>query len=352
MIPIAVDAMGGDQAPEAIVRAAAELSLSSPHLQVLLVGEGNLLTDQLRRLRHDPERIVVHHASQRVEMHEKPSEALAAKPDASILVAARLVRQGEAAALVSAGHTGASVLACSRHWKRIPGVRRAALAAVYPTEIRRGEKQDPFSLILDVGATIEATAEDLVAFALLGSAYASRVSRNPRPRVALLSNGAEAGKGPREVVGAFELLRAHPQLNFIGNVEGIDIPRGTADVVVCSGFLGNVVLKMLEGISETVMELARYAYKQRLLWRLALLLLSGGIKRLKEVTDWEQYGGAPILGFDRLFIKAHGRSGPHAVANAIKVAAKASQGNWVSEVQEGLRAFGLGAAEEAQETGS
>ena len=341
MLPIAVDAMGGDHAPDEVLKGAAELSLASQRIEMLLIGDGDLITERLRKLRHDPERIAVHHASQRVEMSEKPAEALREKPDASILVAARLVREGQASALVSAGHTGASVLACARHWQRIPGVRRAALAAVYPTEIRHGEKQDPFSLILDVGATIDASAEDLVAFALLGSAYAARVSKNPKPRVALLSNGAEAGKGPPEVARAHELLRTHAAVNFIGNVEGVDIPRGTADVVVCSGFLGNVVLKMLEGVSETVMELARYAYKERFLWRLGLLLLSGGIKRLKEVTDWEQYGGAPILGFDKLFIKAHGRSKARAIGNAIKVAHKASQGNWTGEIADGLRAFGI-----------
>ena len=327
MLPIAIDAMGGDHAPDEVLRGAAELSLSNQRIAMLLIGDGDLITERLRKLRHDPERIAVHHASQRIEMSEKPADALREKPDASILVAARLVREGQAAALVSAGHTGASVLACARHWQRIPGVRRAALAAVYPTEIRHGEKQDPFSLILDVGATIDATAEDLVAFALLGSAYAARVSRNPKPRVALLSNGAEAGKGPPEVARANELLRSQAAVNFIGNVEGVDIPRGTADVVVCSGFLGNVVLKMLEGVSETVVRLARYAHKERLAWRLGLVALSSAIDQLKSITDWQQYGGAPLLGFTHPFIKAHGRSNARAVGNAIKVAHKSLAGN-------------------------
>jgi len=215
------------------------------------------------------------------------------------------------------------VLACARHFRLIPGIRRAALAAVYPTEMRRGEKDDPFSLILDVGATLDVNADDLVAFALMGAAYAARISRNPRPRVALLSNGTEAGKGPKEIVAAHQMLLEHTGINFIGNVEGVDIPRGTADVVVCSGFVGNVVIKMLEGVSETVMGLARYAYKEKLLWRAALGMLSGGIGRLKEITDWQEYGGAPLLGFEQLFIKAHGRSGAQAIENAIKVAAKA-----------------------------
>jgi glycerol-3-phosphate acyltransferase PlsX len=269
-------------------------------------------------------------------MADKPKEALAAKPDASILVAAGLVAEGKADALVSAGNTGASVLACARLFPLIRGVRRAALAAVYPTEIRHGEKKDPFSLLLDVGATLDCTAQDLVAFAVMGSAYAARISRNPRPRVALLSNGTEAGKGPREVAEAHQVLLEHPGLNFIGNVEGVDIPRGTADVVVCSGYVGNVVLKMLEGVQATVLSLARYAYKESLLWRAALLMLSGGIKRLKAVTDWQEYGGAPLLGFGKLFIKAHGRSGERAMANAIKVAAKAVQSGLLPEIEKNM----------------
>ena len=315
--------MGGDHAPDEIVQGAAEASLALTSAEIILVGDASVLGRLLPRMRHDGARVRVHHAGSHVEMDEKPSEALAAKPDASILVAAQLVANGEGDALVSAGNTGAAVLACARSWPLLDGVRRAALAAVYPTELRRGEKDDPFSLILDVGATIEATAEDLVTFAVMGSAYAKLMSVNRRPRVALLSNGSEANKGTREVIAAHAALVETTELNFIGNVEGLDIPRGVADVIVTSGFVGNVVLKMLEGVSETVMELAKYAYKEKLLWRAGLAMLSGGIDRIKAVTDWEQYGGAPILGFDRLFIKAHGKSKSRAIGNAGKVAAKA-----------------------------
>jgi glycerol-3-phosphate acyltransferase PlsX len=339
MVTIAVDAMGGDFAPEEVVRGVAALSLEAPYLQTLLVGDADQIASLLVKLRHDPERIELHHAGQRVMMHEKAAEALEEKPDASIAVAARLVAEGAASALVSAGNTGASLLACARSWNRLEGVRRAALAAVYPTEVRRGEKDDPFSLILDVGATLDVTAEDLVTFAIMGAAYAARVSRNRRPRVALLSNGSEAGKGPPEIVEAHRLLKEVPELQFVGNIEGLDIPRGVADVVVCSGFVGNVVLKMLEGVSETIMRLAGYAYKERLVWRAGLMMLSGGIKRLKQVTDWEQYGGAPVLGFDKIFIKAHGHSKARAISNACKVAAKAAQSQLGREIETALGVF-------------
>jgi phosphate acyltransferase len=336
---IVVDAMGGDHAPHEVVAGTALAVAGRADLQVVLVGDEPRIRPLLEAAALAAEaraRIEVHHSSAQVTMAEKPQEALASKPDASIFVAARLVAAGHGEALVSAGNTGASVLACAKSFQLIPRVRRAALASVYPTEIRRGEKDDPFSLLLDVGATLDATAEDLVSFALMGAAYAARISKNPRPRVALLSNGAEAGKGPREVVAAHQRLLAlaekDARFNFIGNVEGVDIPRGTADVVICAGYVGNVVLKMLEGVSETVLRLARYAYKKKLVWRAALAMLSGGIHRLKAITDWQEYGGAPLLGFDHLFIKAHGRSGSRAFANAIKVAHKAVSSKLVEDI--------------------
>ncbi|MGE0870904.1 MAG: phosphate acyltransferase PlsX [Kofleriaceae bacterium] len=329
---IVVDAMGGDHAPDEIVQGAAEASLALTASEIVLVGDAAILGDLLPRMRHDGARVRVHHAPSKIEMDESPAEALAAKPDASIVVAAELVARGEADALVSAGNTGAAVLACARRWKLLPGVRRAALAAVYPTELHRGEKDDPFSLLLDVGATIDATAQDLVAFAIMGSAYARLISKNRRPRVALLSNGTEANKGPSDVVAAHAALVQTTGLNFIGNIEGLDIPRGVADVVVTSGFVGNVVLKMLEGVSDTVVRLARYAHKERLAWRLGLIALSSAVDQLKAITDWQQYGGAPLLGFTTPFIKAHGRSSAQAITNAIKVAHKALDGNLCANI--------------------
>ncbi|MFY0530094.1 phosphate acyltransferase PlsX [Archangium gephyra] len=336
LITIAFDVMGSDHGPAEVVRGAAQLSLESPHIHTLLVGDRALIDDALAETKHSGERISVQHASEFIGMDEKPGEALVRKPDASVSVAARLVAEGEADALVSAGNTGACVLSCARHFQLLPGVRRAALAAVYPTRDRHGQKADPFSLILDVGATVEATAEDLVTFAVMGAAYARIISRNENPKVALLSNGTEANKGPRQVVEAHAALSAMQGLQFIGNVEGVDIPKGTADVVVTDGFVGNVCLKMLEGVHDTVVELAQYAYKESLRWRAGLAMLSGGIQRIKDITDWEQYGGAPVLGFDRIFIKAHGRSKARAIANAGKVAAKAVAHDLGKAIQQGL----------------
>jgi glycerol-3-phosphate acyltransferase PlsX len=332
MRTIALDAMGGDHGPAAAVQAAGLVSMGRGP-SVLLVGDERRISTELGRVRHDPARIGVHHAPDAVGMDESPKAAIR-RPGCSIRVAAELVAEGQADALVSAGNTGASILACAKAWKKLPGVPRTALAAVFPTERRRGEKDDPFSLILDVGATLHVDARSLVAFAHMGSAYAARISRNRAPRVALLSNGHEPNKGLPEIVEAHRILSKADGLNFIGNIEGVDLPRGTADVVVTGGFVGNVVLKMIEGISETVVDIARYAYGSRLTWRLGLMMLESGVKQLKEVTDWRQYGGAPILGFDHLFIKAHGRSGAQAIANAIKVANKAVDQGLVEAIRE------------------
>lgn len=335
-VTVAFDVMGSDHGPREVVAGAAQLTLQAQNLHAILVGDRALIDEALSQVRHSGERVSVHHASGFVAMHEKPGPALDTRPDASVLAAARLVRDGEADAVVSAGNTGAGVLACARTFTLIPGVRRAALATVYPTAMQRGDKNDPFSLILDVGATVDAKADDLVAFAVMGAAYARIISRNPSPSVALLSNGTEPTKGPPAVVEAHQKLAALSSLRFIGNIEGVDIPKGTADVVVCDGFVGNVCLKMLEGVSETVVELARYAQKESVLWRVGLAMLSGGIRQLKDVTDWQQYGGAPILGFSHPFIKAHGRSRAKAIANAGKVAARAVAAGLTQSIQHAL----------------
>ena len=256
-------------------------------------------------------------------------------PDASILTAARVVAAGEADALVSAGHTGAAILAAAQTFERLPGIRRAALASVYPTEQRHGPRQDPFALMLDVGATLTATAEDLVGFAVMGAAYSSVISEIEAPRVALLSNGTEPSKGTAAIVEAHQRL-ARSHLNFAGNIEGLDIPRGTVDVVACDGFLGNVVLKMLEGVGEVFADLARQASDRKIQWRIGLSMLSSGIRRIRRLTDWKSYGGAPLLGMDHVVIKAHGRSEARAIRNAIKVAAKAVDGDLIHRIRTGL----------------
>lgn len=336
MTRIALDVYGSDLGLAATVAGAAAVSLREGAPRVTLVGDAAAVTTELARHPHAAAQIEVVHAPTWVPMDSSPREALDALPEASILVAARQVAEGAADVLVSAGNTGAVTLACARTFGRLPGVARAALGAVVPTELRRGERRDPFSLLLDAGLTLDPTADDLVAFALMGAAYAQRISKNPHPRVALLSNGTEPGKGTPAVVEAHERLRARPELDFLGNIEGMDIPRGTADVIVTGGFVGNIVLKMLEGVSETVMRTARAAGERRLRYAAGLWLLAPAIRRVRQVTDWQQYGGVPILGFDHLCIKAHGRSTPRAIANALKVASITHRTDLVGAMRQAL----------------
>jgi len=340
MITVALDAMGGDHGLDATVAGAAYLSTEPNDIRVLLVGDTAAIAAALEGLSYDPSKITLVDARGCVRMDDKPRDALDRLPDCSILTAARLVADGHAQALVSAGHTGATILAAARTFQRLPGVRRAALASVYPTEKRRGPRRDPFALILDVGATLHASADDLVAFAVMGSAYSSVVSEIATPRVALLSNGTEPNKGTEAIVAAHQRL-AQGSPGFAGNVEGLDIPKGTADVVVCDGFLGNVVLKMLEGVSDVVRDIAKQASGRKLQWRMGLAMLGGGLRELRKLTDWKGYGGAPLLGFDQVVIKAHGRSEKRAIRNAIKVAAKAVRGDLIGRIRHGVEAAGL-----------
>lgn len=346
-IHVALDAMGGDHGAAVTVAGVARLSLEERPVRVFLVGDEAVLSEELSRHRYDPTWIqVVHAPGAPVRMDENPKVVLKERPDCSLNVACGLVRDGHADALVSAGSTGATILAASAHFSRLPGVRRAALASVYPTEQKHGPRNDPFALMLDVGATLNATAGDLVSFAVMGSAYANIISGTANPKVALLSNGTEPNKGTPEIVEAHQRLRGVSGLDFYGNVEGLDIPRGTVDVIVCSGFLGNVVIKMLEGVGEVASDLARGATKSRLVWKVGIAMLSGGLAELKSMTDWKQYGGAPLLGLDRVVIKAHGRSNDRAIRNAIKVAAKAVHGDLSGNIKRGMEAVAA-----AQETG-
>ncbi|MEM6732827.1 MAG: phosphate acyltransferase PlsX [Myxococcota bacterium] len=336
-ITIALDAMGGDFAPDAPIEAAARISRETT-IQLVLTGDEQRIRAALQRFDYDGTRIEFAHASEVVEMHEKPKVALGKKPDASVAVGARLVGSGSADGLVSAGSTGALILSAAEHIPRVPGIKRAALAAVYPTH-ERGLSNDRFSLMLDVGATVRCGPEELLHFAYMGHAYASRISKVPYPSIGLLNVGDEETKGDAILTEAHRLLSQDPRLNFIGNVEGTDIPRGIADVIVCEGLLGNVALKMAEGMGEVFSSLGAWAYKRSLTWKAGFWLLSSGLRQLKNITDYREYGGAPLLGFRKIVIKAHGRSHARAIANSIKVAAKAVRDGVCEEIENAVVDF-------------
>lgn len=334
MPTIAVDTAGGDFAPEVVVCGVAQASLETD-IQCVLVGDGHRIQSILDRLTYNPELISIVHAREVIEMGEDPKQAVRAKRDASILVAARLVAQERADALVSAGNTGACILACAQSFRIIRGVQRTALASVYPRQVRhRG--QDPLAIIVDVGATVRCEPIELVQFALMGDAYARRISKLDAPRVGLLNMGREDTKGGAVLVEAHRRLRSLPGVNFVGNIEGNDLVTGEADVIVCEGFLGNAVLKLVEGMADVFRNVTMAAADHRLRWRLGLSLLGEPLRRLRELTDYTRYGGAPILGFDKVFIKCHGRSNDRAIRNAVKVAAKAVRDEVPREIAEAV----------------
>ena len=337
MPTIAIDAMGGDHAPEDVVKGVAQVSLATD-IECLLVGDERRIQEQLEGVSYNPEHIAILHCRDVIGMAEEPREAMRRR-DASLLVGTRAVAEGRADALVTAGNTGACILACAKHFPLVRGIRRAALASVYPRHVEYAG-QDRFALLLDVGATVRCEPEELVHFAVMGAGYARRISKVASPRVALLNMGSEENKGGETLVAAHRRLRALGGINFVGNVEGNDLVRGRADVIVCEGLVGNIALKLIEGVSEVFTDLASVAAERRLTWRFGLRLLARGIERLRELTDYAQYGGSPILGFERLCIKCHGRSTAQAVANAVKVAAKSVRDQVPAEIAAAVAAVG------------
>ncbi|UCE86196.1 MAG: phosphate acyltransferase PlsX [Deltaproteobacteria bacterium] len=333
---IALDGMGGDRAPDAVVEAAATITRST-RIRLLLCGDGPRLDGLLQRAGADRSRIDLLHAPDAVPMGEDPQQAVQ-RVRSSLAVAAAAVAAGRADALVTAGNTGATLLHAARAIPRIAGIRRTALAAVYPT-LPRPHNADPFALLLDVGANVRSRAEDLVHFAHMGVAYSAAISKVARPTVGLLNIGTEASKGDETLRAAHALLADSPRIDFRGNVEGKDISLGAVDVIVCPGVLGNVALKLLESMGDVVLTLGEDVFRRRLSWRAGRWLLRGGIARLMNLVDYTSYGGAPILGFERIVIKAHGRSDARALENAIKVAAKAVRADVCGRIAAGVAAF-------------
>lgn len=313
---VALDAMGGDAGLDAVV-AGAILAARQLAIPVTLVGPADRVAASLQAQGASGLPIDVADAPDVIEMGEHPVQAVRRRPNASMNVGVRLVKEGRAGAFVSAGNTGAAMAAGLFGLGRLPGVERPALATVFPTATGH-------CLILDVGANADCRASYLQQFAVMGDRYANLVLDVARPRVGLLSNGEEETKGSALVQEAYPLLKASG-LNFVGNVEGKDVPRGAADVVVCDGFTGNVLIKTAEGIGELTFQLLREEIgASGPLGMLGALLLKPALRRIKRRVDYQEYGGAPLLGVAGVVIVAHGRSSARAIRNAIRVAAQAA----------------------------
>ncbi|MCS7287234.1 MAG: phosphate acyltransferase PlsX [Anaerolineae bacterium] len=324
---IILDAMGGDYAPpvavEGAVMAARELGV-----EVILVGREEAIRTELAKYDTRNLSLPIVHASQVIEMHEHPAVAVKSKPDSSMVVGMKMLKRGEADAFVSAGNSGGVLAAAIFHLGRIKGIKRPALATPYPTT--RG-----FCFLIDVGANTDCKPEYLLQFALMGHVYAERVMGIKNPRIGLLSNGEEETKGTVVVQEAHQLLKTSG-LNFIGNVEGKDIPTGMADVVVSDGFTGNVVVKLSEGLAMALMGIIKEEIKKRPLAVLGSLLAKPAFKAVAKRLDYREYGGGALLGVDGVVVIAHGRSDAVAIKNAIKVAKKAVEGGILQAIKEGL----------------
>ena len=307
---VAVDAFGGDYAPEAIVEGAL-LAAHEDGIEVILTGD----EEKLKALidgKPGSERIDKVHAPEQIQMDEAPVEAVRSKKDSSLSVAAGLVRDGRAGACVSAGNTGATLAASLFVIRRIKGVERPAITSLMPT--RTG-----VSLLVDAGANVDCRPSQLGQFAKMGAIYSERVLKVNRPRVGLLNIGHEPGKGNSLVQETYKLLQ-DSALNFIGNIEGRDVSRGDADVIVCDGFVGNVVLKFAEGLADALFGMLKEELTKNAVRKAGALLLASGFKTIKKRVDYTEYGGAPLLGVDGVVIIAHGGSNAKAICNAIRVA--------------------------------
>jgi len=328
MTTIAVDAMGCDTAPraevEGAIAAARELGV-----RVLLVGREELVRKELGRHRHAGLAVEVVHASEFISMDDHAARAVRQKKDSSIRVAARLMRDGKAEGVVSGGNTGAVMATVKITCGALPGVDRPALAGVFPTS--RGTA----AIMVDVGANVDCKAQHLEQFAIMGEIYSRAIFGILRPRVGLLSIGEEEHKGNELTREAFTRLKALP-LDFLGNVEGRDLYNGTADVIVCDGFIGNVALKVSEGLVETIKYMLKEALSSTVSAKVGTLLQREAFETFKKRLDYSEYGGAPLLGIKGCAIICHGRSNGNAIKNAIRVAAEYADRRINQRIEEGL----------------
>lgn len=328
---IAVDAMGSDARPVPDVLGAVEAAREYD-VEILLVGPQARIQQELDKIGNVPAGIHICNATQEIAMNEHPANAVREKKDSSIVVGVQQVKQGNADAYVSMGHTGANLAAAIFHLQRIKGIHRPALGALFPTP------KGP-SLLIDVGANTDCKPEWLEQFAMMGQVYVRAVLGLEKPRVALLANGEEDIKGNQAVQEAHALLKQRAvrnEINFVGNMEGKDVPAHLADVIVADGFVGNIALKTAEGIAKMLNELIRSEIKSNPLSMLGGALAMPAFNKVKKILDYTEYGGAPLLGVNGVVIIGHGRSNHVAVKNAIRVAKRAVETNILETIRNGV----------------
>jgi phosphate acyltransferase len=331
---IAVDAMGGDNAPDVVIEGLAQALDEYKNIdKVLLVGDIEkvkpfLVTHQLT----DHSKIELVQASQVVEMHEPSTLALRGKKDSSITVCTNLAKEGKVDAVVSAGHTGAAVASSVVRMRNLPGVERPGIVTPFPTP-------DGEFVLVDAGATPECTPSNLVQFAIMGNIYAEKILKINNPRVGLLSNGEEESKGNELTKATFKLLKETNNINFIGNIEGKEVFDNKVDVVVCDGFTGNVVLKFSQGLAKGLFKILRSKLESNPKRKVGALLAKNAFKEVKASSDHAEYGGAPLMGVNGVCIIGHGSSCPKGIKNALRVATEFIEFEINSEVIERIKDY-------------
>jgi glycerol-3-phosphate acyltransferase PlsX len=327
-ITLAVDAMGGDHGPKVTIPASINALSKYDQLHIILVGDKELIQKELQKNKYTNSRLSIQHASEVVEMDESPQSALKNKKDSSMRVAINLIKEEKAQACVSAGNTGALMATARYVLKMLPGIDRPAIASSLPS-------QKGTTYMLDLGANTDCTAEHLLQFGVMGAMLVSSVTGNPKPSVGLLNIGSEDIKGNEIVKEAGELLR-RSHLNFYGNVEGNDIFKGTTDVVVCDGFVGNVALKTAEGIAQLMSRFLTQEFKRNWITKLMALVSLLVLNRFKKRLDPRRYNGASFLGLKGIVVKSHGGADPYSFFFAIQTAMEESKNNVLEKIQRQL----------------
>lgn len=315
---IALDVMGGDNAPFVTIQGAIDAARQYKQ-EIILVGNESVIKSELAKHKTKDLSLAIHNATESVGMDEQPAQTVRQKKDSSLVIAAKLAADKKADAFVSAGNSGATMAAALLHMGRIPNVNRPAIATVLPN--LKG-----ICVILDIGANVDCKPQNLLQFALMGKIYLQEVLNIENPRVGILSIGEEDTKGNETTLAAFNLLKK-ADLNFAGNLEGSDIPRGKADLIICDGFVGNIVLKFGEGLAEMMLKLVRQEFKAHPIAWASLPFLWTALKDLRKKVDSAEYGGAPLLGVDGVCIIGHGSSDAKAIKNAIRAAARSAEKN-------------------------
>ncbi|MFW6035953.1 MAG: phosphate acyltransferase PlsX [Halothermotrichaceae bacterium] len=331
---IAIDAMGGDKAPVEIIAGAVSALKRFDDIIIYLVGDQEIIKSKLNSYNYNNKKLKIVHASEVIDMTESPAKAVRRKKDSSIIKGLKLVGSEDVDAYISAGNTGAVMAGSLFNVKRIKGIKRPSIIINFPSI--NGQ-----TIVMDNGANTDSTPENLLQFAVMGQIYAEKLIGLDNPRIGLLSIGEEKEKGNKLVKESYQLLENDKRINnFIGNVEGRDIFNGSCDLVICDGFVGNVVLKTTEGVANFMFDILKNALTKNMRAKLGALLLKPYLKELKQKTDYRQYGGAPLLGVNGVVIISHGSSDRVAISNAVKVAKETVSMNVVNLIEEKINKDG------------